>query len=289
MKITLELLGKYNANQQLMAFFRKYYPAGVDVIEFFNSEHSTAWMIHFIRKYFSLSEEEIAAYNKICDIDESSKRVLYSSLVRDSEDIISCTSIEDTKVAINSSNVKNSLFIYNSRDIKDSDNIYNCERVRRSHLILDSQDIVKSRQVARSNLITYGECITNSFLLEDCQHIYFSDNLYDCWLSGFLKNSKHCICCFGLKDSDYYIFNEKVDPVEFERIKEELHYRLTSENPTFVQFDQKSRLPEERFHADTRFDSVFEGLSADFYGWLSTLPNYSEEAFLNVFFKDRKI
>jgi hypothetical protein len=94
--------------------------------------------------------------------------------------------------------------------------------------------------------------------------------------------------CVGLEDKEYYIFNKPVSQKEYELIEDKLVALLEVENSTMIKVNSSKYTAEERFKLNRRFDTVFEGLSKEFYGWIGTLPNYSDEVFVDLFFRDRE-
>lgn len=51
---------------------------------------------------------------------------------------------------------------------------------------------------------------------------------------------------------------------------------------------QSEKHLDNRFSYDLRFDRMFEQLSDDFYGWVSSLKQYDEQLFLLLFFTTLK-
>ena len=83
------------------------------------------------------------------------------------------------------------------------------------------------------------------------------------------------------------IFNKEVSIAEFEQYKEELMNRVVFENNDFIKINPRKLDAEERYKFSFRFDSVFDGLSPEFYGWVGTIINYNEDDFMNLFFRER--
>lgn len=288
MRITVDLLKRYNACKQSIEFMQANYPDGAEAIEIMQRKDIPLHFLHFGRQYLDLNDEEIQLYKQICKIDDNSRHIWYSNDVNNSIGLMHAHHVSNSSFVRDSFQINNSKHIYNSNNISNCDDIAHSTNIKDSNKILESHDIAESNDVARSNFISWSSAILNSFLLEDCSFIYKSDNLKDCHFCGFIKNSKHCLFCTELKDKEYYIFNHEVNPTVYEKYREELLLQLQAETPCMINVFSTKYTAEERFELSARFDNVFNGLSEAFYGWIGTLPNYSDEVFINLFFKNRE-
>jgi len=283
MKITPNMIEERYAPTELGKLIREKYSSGVKVIDLLDEELSLS-SLHFIRDSFTLDDKELKKYFFLCGIDleskyvydsdnvESSAHVLKSSNIIDSDYIFTGTDILNSSQVYNSLNVKNSSNINYSKDIVDSSEIYNCTDIRESNKILDSH------KVSWSTNITFSEEISDS------RFIYRSINLIESLFCGFCKNSHHLLFCSGIENESYMIFNQKVDLQTFENWKENLYMILSSEKSDFLSINQNLFF-EDRFNISRRFDAIFDGLSPKFYGMVGNFPNYSEDIFLQIFFK----
>ena len=288
MRITVDLLKRYNACKQSIDFMQANYPNGAEAIEIMQRKDIPLHFLHFGRQYLDVNDEEIQLYKQICRIDDKSRYIWYSNDVSNSTGLMNAHHVNNSSFVRDSFQINNSNHIYNSNNISNCDDIAHSTNVKDSNKILESHDIAESNDVARSNFISWSSAILNSLLLEDCSFIYKSDNLNDCHFCGFIKNSKHCLFCTELEDKEYYIFNHEVSPTVYEKYREELLLQLQAETPCMINVFSTKYTAEERFELSTRFDTVFNGLSDAFYGWIGTLPNYSDEVFINLFFKNRE-
>lgn len=288
MKVTTELLKRYGSCQEGIDFLENNFPNGAEALEIAKVPNLPISFLFFAQKYFSLNKEEYKKYEELCNL-VNSKHILASHNIENCEFVANSSYVSDSKYVFNSTNVHDSRQVYSGVEIKSSKNINLCVRVNNSDRIINSDDVVDSFQVVGSNLITWCKQILDSFIARDCDFIYRGNNIEDCYFCGFIKNSKHCIFCFGIENEEYCIFNEKVDRALFEQIKEQLLFELEAETPTFVQIngDKKAR-EEERFVYNHRYDSIFNGLSKEFYGWISTIPYYDDDKFLSLFFRNRE-
>ena len=288
MRITVDLLKRYNACKQSIDFMQANYPNGAEAIEIMQRKDIPLHFLHFGRQYLDVNDEEIQLYKQICRIDDKSRYIWYSNDVSNSTGLMNAHHVNNSSFVRDSFQINNSNHIYNSNNISNCDDIAHSTNIKDSNKILESHDIAESNDVARSNFISWSSAILNSLLLEDCSFIYKSDNLNDCHFCGFIKNSKHCLFCTELEDKEYYIFNHEVSPTVYEKYREELLLQLQVETPCMINVFSTKYTAEERFELSTRFDNVFNGLSDAFYGWIGTLPNYSDEVFINLFFKNRE-
>ena len=288
MRITVDLLKRYNACKQSIDFMQANYPNGAEAIEIMQRKDIPLHFLHFGRQYLDVNDEEIQLYKQICRIDDKSRYIWYSNDVSNSTGLMNAHHVNNSSFVRDSFQINNSNHIYNSNNISNCDDIAHSTNIKNSNKILESHDIAESNDVARSNFISWSSAILNSLLLEDCSFIYKSDNLNDCHFCGFIKNSKHCLFCTELEDKEYYIFNHEVSPTVYEKYREELLLQLQAETPCMINVFSTKYAAEERFELSTRFDTVFNGLSDAFYGWIGTLPNYSDEVFINLFFKNRE-
>ena len=247
-------------------------------------EEAPLQLIHYLRKWENLDEEEFAAYKRRCNIDALSEFVWDSTNITNCHVVADCTSISNSSFVWRSNLITDSENIYECTDVNESKDVYHSEGVHDSEKILKSKNISHSKSVLCSNGTQWSENISYSYDLDNCQYVYKSNNSYNCFFSGFLRNCSNCICCTNLVNCDFYIFNQPVSAVVFERVKEELLNRLVDEESSFITVNEQIHR-EDRVKYDFRLDNIFDGLSDDFYGYIGTLPNYDEGNFLSIFFR----
>lgn len=286
MKITLELLKKYGASNSIIEYFEKSGLEGAALIEIMDTENINFEFLYFLRKFIPFNEEEEAKYNKICHITNS-KNVWRSQQIENSSDIMRAIRISDSTKVRDSSDITSSSFVFNSKVVDNSTNVKNSGNIVDSDKVIKSNNITDSEQVACSSYIDWSDNIFYSISLTDCGYVYQSENLSDSYFCGFVKNSNHCLFCTNIEDKSFYIFNKEVEPQIFEEVLEQLHLMLQAETPRMIEIAEDKFDGEERFNFNARYDSVFNGLSKEFYGWVGTLPNYSDDVFVELFFRDR--
>ena len=288
MKLTLELLRDYNLNPLFVSYLEKNGLLGADLKEILQYEGVPLELLFFLKKYLKFDEEEISLYNQICRVDEGSRNIWYSKGVENSSNLMRSSYVANSSNVRDSEDVNNSQFVFNSNSVHDSKNVSDSENVTDSDTVLKSRDVSMSEQVARSKSIDWCENIFWSARLRGCSFIYQSEDLNTSHFCGFMKNSDHCLFCSGLEDKSYYIFNEEVTPQKFEEVLSTLLEMLPIEDARMIKVNEDKYIATERFDFSPRYDSIFDGLSKEFYGWVGTLPNYSDDKFLTLFFNDRE-
>lgn len=288
MKITTDTLKFYSAPEHLISFFEEKYKGSATIKEVLEEEETDLEFLFFLTLFFNFSKEEKELYNKKCKIDKDSSNVLESFDIRFSKNVVLSKAVEDSFNIEKSEGVKKSSYIYNSKEVEKSNNVCDSNNIKSSTNIVESLNVSNSNDVFSSYLIDQSEIISYSSNIKKCEYIYKSDNLEDSYFCGFCENTKHCLFCLGLKDKEYMIFNQEVSPSDFYWWKEELFFSLNGERKDFIQIHPFEPLKEERFIYSSRLDAIFEGLSQNFYGWVSNLPNYSEEVFLGLFFRNNE-
>ncbi|PID70080.1 hypothetical protein CSB37_03660 [bacterium DOLZORAL124_38_8] len=111
---------------------------------------------------------------------------------------------ENSNWTTNSISLKNCYLVYSSTYLEDC--LY-CDRVDKSSDVVDCEDVKNSE-------LCYG-----SLFLENCFEVLWSKKIKQSTRSAFLqdcRNCSHCICCVGLKNKEYQIFNKPVSPEVFE-------------------------------------------------------------------------
>ena len=288
MKITSELLKKFNACEDGIRFIEKEYPNGVEIAdmddEVIAALPSDYW--HFARRYFITTPEEIEKYNRACNITNSSTIVM-SDNVHNSKKIVDSSNINLSEYVFNSIDIEESNYVYNSNNIQDCNDIVDGEYIRVSDSIINCKKVGFSRQLIDSSFFEWSNNVLFSFNINSSEFIYNSESLVDCYFCGFLKNCKHCLFCTGLENKEYYIFNKEVSANRFEEIKEQLILQLQAEQPTFVCINENEKVyRDKRFIYNRRLDSVFNGLSDEFYNWVCSLYEFWAPVYSELFFEE---
>lgn len=285
MKVTTDVLKFYEAPEDSISFFEEKYNGSATVKEILEKETDLTFL-NLIRLYVGFSEEEMAIYNEKCEIDENSSNIFESTDIQFSKNVVLSKEIEDSFNIEKSVKVSGSSYIYNSEEIQKSNNISGSNNIKNSSGIIKSSFITGSNDIYLSNFINESDIVSYSSNIRKSGYIYKSKDLEDSYFCGFCEKTKHCLFCLGVKEKQYMIFNQEVSPQDFFQWKEELFFSLNGERKDFIQIRPFEVLEEDRFVYSARLDAIFEGLSQNFYGWISNLPNYSEDIFLGLFFRN---
>lgn len=289
MKITSEILKKYDFEQRVIEKIEDVFPDGVEPIELMEKLPDLPYDFwHKARLCFFDTDEEVEKYEKLLAIVDCD-RAINSHDVTNGKVVIRSSYVNDSSYVFDSHNVNDAHFIYRSYSVSLSNNVNGSEDVDSSSVVVHSEGVRDSTEICDSDYVNWSRNILFCSNIDDSQFIYHSNNLVDCYFCGFVQNCNHCMFCSGIEGRSYYIFNKPVDIKTFEALKQILLLNLNDEYSTFISLDGDEVLNgDKRFIFNLRYDSVFNGLSDEFFGWVGTLPNYSDEKFLNLFFKERK-
>lgn len=289
MKITVNQLYNFDAPKGLIEYVEKVYPAGVEVADLIKDSDIEFDFLHFIRNYLPLTKEETAEYMRVCRIDEESKNIYNSEQITSSKLVASSANVVDSYNIFNSQDVVSSRYVVNSMGVQNSNSVLNSQDIEHCGVIVDSKKVTESNNILSSEDINWCDTINFSTCLEESRFIYRSDRLNDSYFCGFCKDGNHLLFCVGVEGADYMIFNQPVSIQDFEIWREKLLFILSSENVQFIPLDRTAALPMERFKVNYRLDAIFNGLSSNFYGQIGNFPNFSDELFIDLFFRDKEI
>lgn len=281
----------YGFEKEIIDTINDNFPDGVEPLELMEKmPHLPLIFWHAARTCFIDTDEETEKYNKICENVECD-RAINSDHVTNGEVVVRSSYVKDGSYVFDSTSVSNSHYVYFSSRVENCDEVKLSNDVSDCTFVMNSTNVRDSVEICESDFINWSKNIMFGRNINDSQFIYKSNDLVDCYFSGFLRNCKHCMFCSNLEDAEYYIFNKQVGRDTFETWKESLMFMLSDEDEfsSFITVRADEKINAYRRYAySLRFDSVFNGLSEDFYGWISNLPNYSDEKFLNLFFKEWK-
>lgn len=284
MKITYELLNQYKACESGLNWFRENYPNGVELAELITNPNLTYEQLFWGAKYIKPSAEELAAYNARLSIVDS-ERVVRSKSITSSHDIFNSTVVTDSAYITDSLAVFNSNNILGSEDVVNSSNVFNSEYVEESQKIIMSKGVHYSDSILNSHEVGYCSNLLNCTDLLNTIYCYNSQNVENSAFCGYCCDCKNCLFSLGLHGESYCIFNQHVSIDEWEKFNEILKMALQSESSTFIKINPFLVVTAARFQYSFRLDSLFDGLSQNFFGWVGTLPNYNEKIFLDLFFR----
>lgn len=288
MLITLELLEKYGADSEQIKLLETKYPDGIELEKLMMDPDFTINMLHQAHRFFKFNPKELELYNQICNIKNS---LGYSSStnVVDSKSIGASEQITRSFFIQNSVHVSDSEFVFGSKDIARSKEIFNCFKVDDSNTVINSKYISDSDNILNSNNVEWSSYVTASKEVTDSSLIYNSKNVKNCKIGGFLTNCDHCLFCIGLKDKDYYVFNQPVEKITYEEIAYQLEIILLNETHSFIDVDPQIYTPTGRYKYSNAPDAVLSGLSPQFYGRIGKMPLYDENVFLQLFLTEANL
>lgn len=283
MKITSDLLLNYGAPDAYIDYFDEKFKSEAYIDEVLKADVPID-LLHFIAKYWELDPSSKTLYLDRCEV-VNSIRVYNSEDIADSENIVDSIHVADSQFIQNCNNIEESHHVYNSFNVKDSHDIWNCDNIESSDKLIACSDIQNSSEVLYSKRITWSQIINSSTDIDESVAIYKSDHMIRAMFCGFCAGLSNSMFCLNHSNANYQIFNKPVEPLIFERTWEELAAHLQDETFNFIRINNAGYYPQQRYISSIRFDLMFKNLSPEFYGWIGTLPNYSEELFLKLFFK----
>lgn len=272
MFVTTDLLRKYNACKQGIKYIERTYPNGAEMIDIIRDKHIPKEMLHWGRKYFTNTQEELDAYCEVCKI-VNTEGYWYSQNVRNS------------KYVVKSKDVNNGIGIFESNDVSDSidvvssENILDCKQVFYSSMVDESEKIFKGQNITNSTNICSSTMIANSKNVIDSFNVFDSSEIISCvsvsnsYFCQDCKNIKHCMFCEGVEDAEYYIFNKPVDKAHFELVEKQ-YLKYLTEHLEFVREWPADLLAIQHISPTRKFDDWYHPISARFWKWARTLPHY---------------
>ena len=147
-------------------------------------------------------------------------------------------------------NAQNSYYTNHALNFKDCYLIGgggNCENCMYGRYFVNCKDTVDCASVYSCEWCYEGVASQQCY---QCIHFTYSRNCSDCLMIEDCQGCRNCICCFGLKNAEYCILNERLSKEEFERRKNELG-DLTHEKIELLRSQLhtlKSKLPHRHGH-----------------------------------------
>lgn len=234
-------------------------------------------------------------YYEVFNIDDTGEsehkiwksfNVMRSGMVRYGHDI------EDSFYVDEGTDIRGSERISFGRQIVDSTFIYSSNNVLCSNYIANSIDIDTSNFINRSLDIAAGSYLYNCNQIKnavgaiDCSEssqIYFSSNLERC---------NHCLFCNKLSDSDFFIFNQPVEPrlwfVITELVKEKMKKEKLGKSAYFTTADNWCgfKMREVKGTFSNAYE-LYRCLSDDIIKYLLSIPNTKRDFLYNLTRNDK--
>ena len=281
MFLTTEELESRGACGVGLRIFNRLYPEGAEVSDIIKNPKMPKHLLHWGYLNLPVNEEEVDIYHSILNID-TSKNVFESDSVYESE------------------NVVGSSLIYTSKYIKNSKNIDSCVQVINSDIITNSEDVTKSKNISNSKNIlecsNINDCIqaynskecNNSKFLYMCNKIRYSQMLFKCddmttsYFCANCSNSRALMFCTDLDNAELQLFNAPIKYTEFKKI-------LLKYEEKWSDYVAKVSTPTTILNGVVQsgspyydFSRIYLGISDEFYEWVKTLPNYSDDIMYRI-------
>lgn len=242
--------------------------------------------LHYLKRICSFSKEETELYNQRCKIDSESSSVMDSSDITRGHYIIGSMNVRNSGYVFNSSNIEDCNHIYDSENVIFSEYVSGAKNVKSCSRVVGGENIINSVDVLNSSNISLSVAISNSTSINGSNYIYNSKDLTACSFCGFTTNCTNCLFCSNLHDAKFHIFNKEVARDVYEKTFEDLLAQISVEYSGFITIEPISMTrAHDQFLFSNKIDSVFDGLSDEFFEWVKTLPNYSDFDFSLLFFR----
>lgn len=294
MFVTLDkILSEGKPCKEGLSWFKRWFPEGGEMCDIINHKYVNLEFLHWGYTHLASTEEEKDLYWKKVGVDDESKRTCYlcdditkshyisrSSHIEDSDYVFSSISVFDSELVSSSKNVENSGEIYNSEFVEDCRRISNCRNTVRSNTVVASSFVIDSKSVVNSSVVTNSMCVGGLFFGS-------SKKIDDCAFIDNCENIQHCLFCSGQKDAKYLLFNQPVEPMQFEMIKKQLERILGNWNMRLVE-----EWPEMHLHPESpkqmhNVSAQYCELPETFWRWVVTLPNYNPEVLYAITMQDK--
>ena len=280
MFITLDTLKEKGACGPGVRYFERFYPNGAEMIDVIHDRHIHKEFLHWGRRWLDVSEEELKAYCKVCNIVDS-EGFWYSQDVYNSKTVVKSKGIKD------STNVFRSIDISNSADVADSENIENSQQIFYSSMVDTSNKVIKGQNIVESTNICNAITVVRSTNVIDSNTVFDSSEIINCNMvvnSYFCQdctNIENCMFCEDLENIEYHIFNKPVDEKMY-KLFEKQYKKYLTENLSFIR-DWPSEIVGNQHITPTRkFDDWYHPISEKFWKWVKTLPGYDPMFVYNI-------
>lgn len=282
--ITIDLLRQYESCEAGVKYFERFYPDGATVEQLLSDKRIPNdflfWGWDNLNSTFEqrrLCEERLEIFNTMSHFR--------SSKVSDSNTVINSHDISDSRYVFSSSQVKSSRIIINSTDIENSANVCSSEFVELSDKIFDSTNINGSFNVAKSKYIINSTNVVDSSLCTDSGEIRNCKNTKNSFFSADCEDLKSSLFCFGIS-GESLLFNQPVDVDFYNMLLKQYKSKV---NPlslvTGWPDSEVLFVAPPALNIVTHFDEHYKYQTSEFWKWVASLPNFSEEILYNITMK----
>lgn len=238
------------------------------------------------RTYVGMEPLEVEKFEEVFEI-------VNSSIILKSFYIDSSSRVRDSE------NVSKSKYVAFSKDVKNSKRVYSSINVENSQYINVSPNVLGSAEVDDSLKIQYSQNVFNSDEISNCYGVYFCKKVEnslgvfnvstgkEIYFSTDLENCSYCLFCSGLKDKEFYLFNQEISSKDWFVIKELLLNEWSEEDKNSYKVISFEDDDKEwcGFRAYTNYGAgfsyvaqrdFFQGLSSKFLKYIRSMPYYNE-------------
>lgn len=298
MFLTLEILEKYNACDEGKKWFMRHFPLGAELIDVMRDKTVTPEFLHWgYDNLPSCSLRERDYYWKKLKVEFDSRATCYhvdnitnSFWVSKSSHVSNSSHIFQSKEVKNSTNVLHGDVVVDSSFIYSGEFIYSSQRVLHCSNVTDSHDIVCSSYVVNSH------SVINSFNIHNSAYVssYVEGSTCQVRDSRFIvgcRNIKHCLFCTNIQDADYMLFNQPIEPSDYEIIMRQLDNLLDGWDMELVKNNEwpgntiPFDTPNIQHHLRKRWDTIPE----KFWRWVRTLPGYDPMIIFELTLNSEKV
>lgn len=280
MFVTAKDLQKYKACEQGIKYIERFYPDGAELIDIIQDRHINKEFLHWGREHLTVTEAEVEAYCKACNI-VNSKYFWYSQNVLNSKYVIKSKDVAESKGVFESSDVVKSCDVVGGDSVNESEQIFYSSMIDSCTKILKGQNITESNNICNSTMVARSTSVIDSFNVFDSSEIIRCNTVTDSHFCQDCKDIAFCMFCEGLEGVEYHIFNRPVDKTHYEVFIKQYKKYLT-EHLSFVREWPKDLLRSISFSTTRKFDDWYSTIPEKFWKWARTLPNFDSMLLYNI-------
>lgn len=201
-------------------------------------------------------------------------------------------------------NIKDSYNVDDSTDVTDSEMVSLSNEVVKSSFIINSTNVSRSDYIAcsidvkGSTFVTNSTDITTGSYLYNCHKVKEAIGAIECsdssqiFFSLNLRNCNHCLLCNKLSNSDFFIFNQPVEPrlwfVMTELVKEKMRKEKLGVSTEFIPTDNwHGFITKETSGVFSNAHELYRYLSDDAVKYLLSIPDVKRDFLYNLTRNDK--
>ena len=290
MLITVDKLQELHADTKFINWLLYYFPKGATLSQIFSCPAAEPEMLHWCNFYFATTAEEQELYYKGLNIDCKFPFNIYESdNVRNSNWISRSSNVVDSSHIFYCKDVINSNNVLSSEDVRDSEKVYNSEFVYKSRNVLNSKNITESAFVVNADYVVNSNSVNNATAVMKSAFVTGRKDgaTYQIRNSRFIcdcSNMKKSLFCYGISNAEYMLFNQQMEPEDYELIVEQFDAKLGKFHNVLVANDEwpANIIPLEAPKIQRRISDVYSQVPLEFWRWVKTLPGYNQNILFNI-------